>query len=573
MISLFNFKKSFLPLTALLLFALCYYSYYYRCSLYPASEGGVEGVTALRLLSGKIPITEVALNYNLLWFYPIVALFKFFGPNYTLLRIYFFTLAALSGLIAFSIVKTTTQQRWLALIAGILAIVLPGQLFRNYMAFIVLLNMATFLKAFVLPCSRLSLRLFWMLLASLSLAVSFLLRLDLGYFLSTIYLGLSLFYPWLRKAEEKAASLQKGALLSCTALLLAGSSFVLLHVPFYLDATERGFVAPFVNQYCAWPHMITTEGKKLLAHALSKVTPAPTTKLTPPSRPLSPQVVQTQEKKSALIRRSFSSSDIREQLMAFNLYLPLITAFFVVLLSCTLMLRSPKKIVEGTVLLTCLACSFTLFPQYFFWRPDMVHLSEFMVPMTATLLITSFFAGKNFQTKSLFLKILAFLVLLISLLTISLYYISGCQSQSTGGIAISEHRTLEFVGANGVRVKLAPHEFEETNAIYQSILKNSKAGDYVICFPYNPEINFMTDRPSYRRDLYIDDMTAPPNFDHQTILEIEQFKPAAIVIIDWPINGTEHSQFTHWASETYRYIQSHYRPDYEKGIIHVFVRN
>lgn len=74
----------------LLLFAFCYYGSYYRCSLYLAGEGGVEGVTALRLMQGNIPFLETAMNYNLFWFYPIVGLFKIFGPSYTVLRIFFF---------------------------------------------------------------------------------------------------------------------------------------------------------------------------------------------------------------------------------------------------------------------------------------------------------------------------------------------------------------------------------------------------------------------------------------------------------------------------------------------------
>ncbi len=120
-------------------------------------------------------------------------------------------------------------------------------------------------------------------------------------------------------------------------------------------------------------------------------------------------------------------------------------------------------------------------------------------------------------------------------------------------------------------MKLKPHEGEEASAVYQSILQHSKEGDYVVCFPYNPEINFMTNRPSYRRDLYCDDVTAPADFDKVAIGEIETFHPAVIVITNWPINGTEHSRFSNWAATTYSYIQSHYRLDYSKGIIQVFI--
>ena len=123
-----------------------------------------------------------------------------------------------------------------------------------------------------------------------------------------------------------------------------------------------------------------------------------------------------------------------------------------------------------------------------------------------------------------------------------------------------------------MHVKLKPHEWEEASAIYQSVLSHSQPEEYVVCFPYNPEINFMTNRSSYRYDLYCDDVTAPKNSDAIAIREIETFRPAVIVITNWPINGTEHSRFTNWAAPTYAYIQSHYVLDYCKGIIQVFIR-
>lgn len=171
----------------------------------------------------------------------------------------------------------------------------------------------------------------------------------------------------------------------------------------------------------------------------------------------------------------------------------------------------------------------------------------------------------------MFLKTIFLFSGIFGIATLSLYFINGCQSQSTGGIAISEGRTKEFFGKNGVSVKLKPEEWEETSAIYQSVLRHSQPGENVVCFPYNPEINFMTDRPSYRYDLYCDDVTAPKNFDQVAIREIEKFCPAVIVINNWPINGTEHSRFSNWAATTYAYIQSHYMLDYSKGIIQVFV--
>jgi hypothetical protein len=565
--------KHWIPLL-LVLFALCYYGSYYRCSLYPSGEGGVEGVTALRLLEGKIPMVEVALNYNLFWFYPIVPLFQIFGPSYTVLRIFFFFLATLTGLLSFYVLSLTTRRLGIAALGALLVILLPGQLFRNYMAFLVMLNMALFLKAFLCSYSSYRKRLLWISAAGLALSLTFLIRIDLGLFLTPLFLALSLVYPWLPLERCKT----KGSPLRCLKLSLAACmigvlGFFVLHIPVYYHALHRGFAPSFVMQYQQWPHMITTQAVQLVKKVL---TPAP--KLTkavaqqPPSTHTSsrPQLSSLNQTTN-LLRASLSSPDIRQRVTALNLYLPLVAALLLLFMAVAWLIKRETQY-RALLLLTSLGCSLTLFPQYFFWRPDMVHLSEFMVPMTVSLLIGIVFALEAWSSSKSVFKLLLVLFLIVGATTLSLYLINGCQSQSTGGIAISEGRTREFVGENGVHVKLKLNEWEETSAVYQTILHHSQPGDYLICFPYNPEINFMTNRRSYRYNLYCDDVTKSNNFDQDSIREIETFHPAVIVVTNWPINGTEYSRFSNWAATTYRYIESHYLLDYHEGIIQVFIR-
>lgn len=586
-ISLFYPKRAFLLLPLLAFF---YYGYYYRCGLYPSGEGGVEGVTALRLLSGKIPIQEVALNYNVLWFYPFVWLFKIFGPSYTIIRIFFFSLCAVTSILAYSILWQISRRTWLALLAGTIVLILPGQLFRNYMAFIVMLNMAFFLKAYPLPCQKNIYRFFWMLAAGFSLGLALLIRVDVGFFLAIILFGLIIIFPFCHEFKK----FRQNLIITFIAFILAITGVFSLHWPVYQNAVKRGFGAAFLQQYEAWPHMINAQGSHLIHHTFNNfsLTISELLALRPSSKIATADTEQGHQEakktgaitvdfgknsKTVLARSSFTSIDIRERLMALNLYLPIYCTALITLLAAIFCFSGVKNNTEyfrqrGVILLASLGCSLTLFPQYFFWRPDMIHLSEFMVPMNVTLLMTLAFAYEAWSISRWLIRCLLIILFLTASSTLILYLITGAQSQSTGGIAISEHRSLEFHGKNGVSVKLTPNEFEETSAIYQSIMAHSAPNEYVICFPYNPEINFMTDRPSYRRDLYIDNITAPKNFDQNTIQEIEKHQPAAIVINNWPINGTEDSRFKNWAAETYSYIQTHYILDYEKGIIQVFVR-
>lgn len=579
-------KQHWLPAFSIFLFALCYYGSYYRCSLYPASEGGLEGVIALRLLEGKTPFVETVLNYNLFWFYPIVGLFKIFGPSYTVLRIFFFCLATLTGLLSFYTVRLTTRRTGVAIIAGLLTLILPGQLFRNYMAFLVILNIALFLKAFLSLHQTHRNQLAWIGAAGFALSFTFLIRVDLGCFLSPIFFALALIFPWLNLDEKKQPpSFTRRFSLALAALLLGISSFFALHLPVYVYAQHRGFASHFTAQYQKWPHMMITQASRIVKsfHPLSPqahTSSQPTLTIVQTSSQSAPipsasSPLSSSNAKTTLLRRSIFSSDLREQLTALNLYLPIITSLLMLIMALGFLFQEKNEThphQRAFQLLTSLGCTLALFPQYFFWRPDMVHLSEFMVPMTVTMIIAITFASEAYSSSKKFFRIFLILFFIISITTLVLYFINGCQSQSTGGIAISEGRAKEFFGENGVHVKLKPDEWEETSAIYQSILQHAKPGEYIVCFPYNPEINFMTNRPSYRYDLYCDDMTATSNFDKMTVAEIETFQPSVIVVTNWPINGTEHSRFSNWAKPTYDYIRSHYALDYSKGIVQVFIR-
>jgi len=202
----------------------------------------------------------------------------------------------------------------------------------------------------------------------------------------------------------------------------------------------------------------------------------------------------------------------------------------------------------------------------------MVHLSEFMVPMTMTLVIACALILLSWKNCGKLQRLFLGIFLFVSALTLLLYVINACQSQSSGGIAASVNKRFEFRAANGVRVKLTRHELQDATAIYRLITATTTPRDFVICYPYNPEINFMTDRPSYEYNFYIDNAMSPADFYQETVGKIQKYHPATFVITDWPINNTEESKFSNWASETYAYIKANYKLAYKDGNLEVFVR-
>ena len=265
-------------------------------------------------------------------------------------------------------------------------------------------------------------------------------------------------------------------------------------------------------------------------------------------------------------------------MLAINLYLPPLLAPLLALGALSgwllgLRRRDEELRARSLLLLTALGGSLTLFPQYFFWRPDMVHLSEFMVSMTLTLVIVCTLALLAWKNCGILTRLFLGACLFLSALTLLFYYINACQSQSSGGIAVSLNKRFEFQAANGVRVKLTRLELQDASAIYQIITATTTPGDFVICYPYNPEINFMTDRPSYEYNFYIDNaMISADRFYQETVEKIQQHRPAAFVITDWPINNTEESKFSNWAAATYGYIKANYQLAYKDGNVELFVR-
>ena len=203
----------------------------------------------------------------------------------------------------------------------------------------------------------------------------------------------------------------------------------------------------------------------------------------------------------------------------------------------------------------------------------MVHLSEFMVPMTVTLVIACALILLSWKSCGKLLRAFLGAFLFVSILTLLLYVINACQSQASGGIAASVNKRFEFRAANGVWVKLTQHELQDASAIYRIITATTTPGDYLICYPYNPEINFMTDRPSYEYNFYIDNAMIPADrFYQETVGKIQHYHPAAFVITDWPINNTEESKFSNWASKTYAYIKANYKLAYKDGNLEVYIR-
>ena len=167
---------------AVAILAVLYYALYYRSGLNFSGEGGTVAIVAMRLLEGQRPIVDTFLGYNVMWFYPVSWLFKLTGPDYTALRIFFFSLCTLTGVLAFLVVRRVSGNGCYSVLIALGPVLIPGMLFRNYMAFIVMLNMLVLLEAWVFEQSKRLRQICWMTAAGAVLGLTYLLRIDLGAF-------------------------------------------------------------------------------------------------------------------------------------------------------------------------------------------------------------------------------------------------------------------------------------------------------------------------------------------------------------------------------------------------------
>jgi len=551
------------------IFATFYYAQYYRSGLNFGGEGGTVGVLAMRLMEGQRPIADTFLGYNVLWFYPVTWLFHVTGPSYVALRIYFFAICTATGVLAFLITRRVTGSGWFSTLVALGPVLMPGMIFRNYMAFWPMLNMLMLLEAYVFEQPNARRRWLWIAGAGVTLGLTFLTRIDLGEFFLVIMLGLLGLYPP-GKSGEFPARLRRsvGALTLTLALLLA------THAPVYYDAVRRGYDREFTAQYTNWIGMI----QYLAAQQLAKKEaprPAPVTNA-PAVAPL-PAIGEVAPMPTKAVNKDIDTEDylkkrgIGEFLKAKSFYdrafvlityLPLLVCA-VVLPPCAILLlwalwkQDWTRRTEALAVLITFGSALTLLPQFFFFRPDTPHLSEFMAPFLVAMGCAVWVAWR-WSGAGMIAILYAALMTVVCGVNAALYTYHTMPKESGGTIAANKKRNTELVAENGVRVWMRKQDRDETQKLCEVIKAHTKKGEWLICYPYAPTINFMTDRPSYEFNLYVDNSGDVSHFHEDTLKKIEKYKPAALIIDNRAVNQTEDSRFQNWAAETYAWIKANY---------------
>jgi hypothetical protein len=546
----------------LLLTAVIYYGLYYRSGLGLGGEGGTNAVLALRLMEGQKPIVDTFLGYNLLWFYPLVALFQLAGPDYVLMRIFFFVICTINALLGYAIVHSVTRQSWLALSAGVLLVLVPGMIFRNYMGLIGVLSSLMLLKAYVLPAATRGRQIAWMAAAGAAMTLCFLLRIEPSFLLTIVWLGLAALFPF-GPRREFAAKLRTtviGTALGIAILLTA-------HAGVALHAYQRGFGPELLGKYGVFLELLRNEFSREVVNLLpAAADPAPAGT---PVAAITPEETVTAGSREARLERTplleiWNAPRTRDKYFGLCLYYPVFWCLLFVGAASVMLLRAiwhgdRTNKERALVVLTTTGCALSLFPQYFWFRPDAPHLSEFMVPFIPAVASSSWVVWQAAREARMQIWRVAAAALALFSAALVPVYLKAIMPREEAGTIFKMGKPVEFRALNGVDVLLSRSDAAPMEGLRDAVLAHSSPGEFVVAYPYAPTVNFMTDRPSYEYNLYVDDATAGPTFQRDAADRIRLHRPAVIVIDNRPMNRTEISRFKNWAADLMAFITAEYR--------------
>ena len=351
---------------------------------------------------------------------------------------------------------------------------------------------------------------------------------------------------------------------SARALLALAALVLLLHWPVYLDAHRRGFAWPFVRQYADWSASFVAQVRQRLATPLPPAPAKDTGDAPAAARPAGPLIVPASE---TLARKSLAAllraATPEERNLTLLLYAPLLSlglliSWSTVRLFTTWRRRETEAGAAALGALLLLGGALTDFPQYFFFRPDSPHLSEFSPGFWVATAGSLLLLATTGQMRSRYRPTAVALLALLLSAHAGLYLWRMLPDRFTGTVSARYNRTVLFQGENGVNVYVTRHEIGGLRKIQEIVRDHTLREDYLVAYPYHPIFNVLTDRRTYERNVYVDNAIAEPGWNAGAIARLERYRPAVVILSDWEINGTPKSRFSVWAAPTRQWIQEHY---------------
>ncbi|MES2568461.1 MAG: hypothetical protein V4710_00215, partial [Verrucomicrobiota bacterium] len=391
------------------------------------------------------------------------------------------------------------------------------------------------------------------LIGGVVLGLTFLIRIDLGIFFTLLWMGFHVLRMFDRTLPWKAALVSTGAAMAITA-----AAVVTVHLPVYADAKRRGFDQEFLTQYGYYYRLLRSPLPPAAAPALKQAA-APAAK----GKPAAPAAPAGSNLRRVGWKEMTEAKKFERRVMVPLTYAPLLSLSILVAWALVAFARAaisaePGAIRHPLAALVMLGGALTTFPQFFFFRPDAPHLSEFSPGYWVAVTCACLLLGIGTTPWRGGRRVLVYALLVFLGLHAALYLARTLPDRWCGTIAARKNRTKLFQGENGVNVFLTSREQNGLGTISKLIREHSRPEDYLVAYPYHPAFNVLSNRRTYEKNVYVDNVMRDRNWTQDAILRFEQYRPAVIILSDWDINNTESSRFSVWATPVKTWIQSHY---------------
>ncbi len=510
---------------AILLLSAFYYGLYFGSGFSAADDGNYAQI-AYELYLGRAP-DDLTITYGILWFKVGEALFHAFGVNYALVKAFFFTVITITSILIFYTIHLFSGSRLFALAMTAVPLLVPAFPATGFYSLCIMMNAAAQMRL----ASKIT-RTTWIdtAIAGAALSLSFQIRPDFGY-IWTLPLAVLLLL-----AALKTSPTQKAWPLFGSAVL----AFLVVQAPMMLSALNDGYVAMILQQYISYP---TT----MIDYALSGLRALLTGDLAQPDSAGSASL-----KRPGLAAIIFG--DANTSALAVLIYLPLVAISGFVFYNAS---RAGKLWRDGRFetigqALVALFAAAAAFPHYFFYRPDLSHVANFMPGYTvlAAAIVYQLYNQARLNAAPLRQWVVS-IGLLTAVLHLAFYVWVGLQTPGTGSIAGNANREEMFRAGNGIDVKVSVAEKSQLEVVRNLILENTGPGDRIVCVPYCPGFAFMSERQMLFKNFYVDDSMPilEPNWISEAIKLTQDAQPAVVIVQDWAINGTEISRFNNWAAD------------------------
>jgi hypothetical protein len=424
--------------------------------------------------------------------------------------------------------------------------------------------------------------------AGAAMTLCFLLRIEPSFLLTVVWLGLAALFPF-GPRREFAAKLRTTAIGTALgiAILLTAHAGVALH------AYQRGFGPELLGKYGVFLELLRNEFSREVEnllldsrksarpnawHSASPFEHSRDAKLERTSNYALPAAASVESdakggstagSREARLGRTplleiWNAARPRDKYFGICLYYPVVWCVLFIGIAAVMFIRAiwrgdNANKQRALAVLTTTGCALSLFPQYFWFRPDAPHLSEFMVPFIPAVASSSWVVWQAAREARMQIWRVAAAALALFSAALVPVYLKAIMPREEAGTIFKMGKPVEFRARNGVDVLLSRSDAAPMEGLRDAVLAHSSPGEFVVAYPYAPTVNFMTDRPSYEYNLYVDDATAGPTFQRDAADRIRLHRPAVIVIDNRPMNRTEISRFKNWAADLMAFITAEYR--------------